>query len=145
MPLEQGGRADKFGNRYEIRCIIYELLKVIREDNYSVTIESLSDDEEGTDVLVCKKNGTIEHQQCKVRNASREYWTISDLNSRNILNAWLNQLKRDDNRNVAMVSPLGCSFLVDLHDRAMNTSEKTEMFYEWQIKGSDPKFVNAYE
>ena len=55
MPLEQGGRADKFGNRYEIRCIIYELLKVIREDNYSVTIESLSDDEEGTDVLVCKK------------------------------------------------------------------------------------------
>ena len=71
MPLEQGGRADKFGNRYEIRCIIYELLKVIREDNYSVTIESLSDDEEGTDVLVCKKNGTIEHQQCKVRNASR--------------------------------------------------------------------------
>ena len=33
MPLEQGGRADKFGNRYEIRCIIYELLKVIREDN----------------------------------------------------------------------------------------------------------------
>ena len=28
MPLEIGGRADKMGNRYEIRCIIYEMLKM---------------------------------------------------------------------------------------------------------------------
>lgn len=26
MSLEIGGRADKIGNRYEIRCIIYEML-----------------------------------------------------------------------------------------------------------------------
>ena len=31
MPLERGGRADKMGNRYEVRCIIYEMLKVLRE------------------------------------------------------------------------------------------------------------------
>lgn len=31
MPLEKGGRADKMGNRYEIRCIIYEMLKILRE------------------------------------------------------------------------------------------------------------------
>ena len=30
MPLEKGGRADKIGNRYEIRCIIYEMLRSIR-------------------------------------------------------------------------------------------------------------------
>lgn len=30
MPLERGGRADKMGNRYEVRCIIYEMLKVLR-------------------------------------------------------------------------------------------------------------------
>lgn len=29
MPLEIGGRADKMCNRYEIRCIIYEMLKVL--------------------------------------------------------------------------------------------------------------------
>lgn len=38
MPLENGGRADKMGNRYEIRCIIYEMLKVLREVNYSSRI-----------------------------------------------------------------------------------------------------------
>ena len=31
MPLEKGGRADKIGNRYEIRCIIYEMLKILKE------------------------------------------------------------------------------------------------------------------
>lgn len=33
MPLENGGRADKMGNRYEIRCIIYssEALAVCME------------------------------------------------------------------------------------------------------------------
>ena len=41
MPLEKGGRADKMGNRYEIRCIIYEMLKVLREVNYSIVIEAL--------------------------------------------------------------------------------------------------------
>jgi len=48
MPLEKGGRSDKFGNRYEIKCAIYEILKVVAEKSYSVTIEALGDDEKGT-------------------------------------------------------------------------------------------------
>lgn len=35
MPFEKGGRADKQGNRYEINCIIYEILKVLNEINYA--------------------------------------------------------------------------------------------------------------
>ena len=27
MPYEKGGRADKKGNKYEINCIVYELLE----------------------------------------------------------------------------------------------------------------------
>ncbi|MFR5858470.1 MAG: hypothetical protein ACLUJC_04490 [Clostridia bacterium] len=145
MPLERGGRADKLGNRYEIKCIIYELLKVLKGDNYSVTIEALGPDEMGTDILVYKKDGTIEHQQCKVRNASMEYWRLSDLNARKIFETWSAQLMREDKRHVAVVSAIGCSFLVDLHDRAMNASERTDLFYEWQIKESDQKFITAYE
>lgn len=38
MPFEKGGRADKQGNRYEINCIIYELLKILNETNYSVIL-----------------------------------------------------------------------------------------------------------
>lgn len=66
MPLEIGGRADKMGNRYEIRCIIYEMLKVLREINYSVVIEALGDDEVGTDILITDFEGRKEHQQCKL-------------------------------------------------------------------------------
>lgn len=40
MPFEKGGRADKQGNRYEIHCIIYEILKILNETNYSVVIEA---------------------------------------------------------------------------------------------------------
>lgn len=63
MPLEKGGRADKAGNRYEIDCIIYELLNLINESNYSLVIEALGDDEKGTDILVTRFDGTKEHQQ----------------------------------------------------------------------------------
>ena len=41
MPFEKGGRADKQGNRYEKDCIIYEMIKVLNERNYSVVIEPL--------------------------------------------------------------------------------------------------------
>ena len=39
MPLEKGGRADKKGNQYEINCIIYEILKILYEINYSIGVE----------------------------------------------------------------------------------------------------------
>ena len=79
MPSEKGGRADKAGNEYEKDCIIFEFLKIISEKNYSVSIEALGDDEKGTDILVVRKDGTIEHQQCKKRNASMEYCIINNI------------------------------------------------------------------
>lgn len=145
MPLEKGGRADKMGNRYEVKCIIYELLKILREVNYSVVIEALGEDEVGTDILVTNIRGEKEHQQCKVRNASSEIWTIADLNSRNILTKWKQQLERDKKRSVALVSPIGCSYIVDLHNRAINTNGNPIDFYECQIKDSSIKFENAYK
>lgn len=145
MPLELGGRADKAGNRYEIRCIIYELLKVIREMNYSVVIEALGDDEQGTDILVTNFDGVKEHQQCKARNGSKEYWSVTDLKSKNIVRNWKVQLDRDENRNVALISPIGCSYMVDLHDRALNTSGNPQDFYEYQIQNNSKSFCAFYE
>ena len=145
MPLEKGGRADKVGNRYEIKCIIYEMLKVLREVNYSVVIEALGDDEVGTDILITNMEGLKEHQQCKIRNASKEYWTISDLNSRGILKSWKKHLERENNRNVSLVSPIGCSYIVDLHERAANTSENPFDFYTYQIKNNSSEFYKFYK
>lgn len=144
MPLEIGGRADKMGNRYEIRCIIYEMLKIFQEINYSIVIEALGDDEVGTDILITDVAGKREHQQCKVRNASKESWSIADLKSRNILNNWKKQLERDGDREVSLVSAVGCSYIVDLHNRAQNTSGNPEEFYKYQIENGSKEFQNAY-
>ncbi|MDG5855266.1 hypothetical protein [Clostridium beijerinckii] len=46
MPYEMGGRADKSGNKYEIRWVIYQMLKVIEEEIVSVELESIGKDEE---------------------------------------------------------------------------------------------------
>lgn len=55
------------------------------------------------------------------------------------------QLNRDDDRKVALVSPMDCTFLVDLNDRANNTSGNPKDFYTVQILGSDNKFQNFYK
>ena len=70
MPFEKGGRADKQGNKYEINCIIYEILKILDETNYSVIIEALGIDEIGTVRFVTTFDGKKELQQCTARNAS---------------------------------------------------------------------------
>ncbi len=145
MPFEKGGRADKQGNRYEINCIIYEILKVLNEINCSVIVEALGTDEIGTDILVTTFEGQKEHQQCKARNASKEYWDISDLKVKGIFSAWKIQLNRECNRKVALVSPMACSFLFDLHNRACNTSGKAEDFYSTQILKSSKEFQKFYK
>lgn len=145
MPYEIGGRADKRGNSYEIDCIIYEMLKVLDEKNYSVCIEPLGTDEIGTDILVTNFDGQKEHQQCKARNASKEYWNISDLKEKNIFSTWKFHLDRDCFRKVALVSPIACTFLSDLHDRASNTNGKAEDFYSIQIIKNSEKFQKFYK
>lgn len=145
MPLEIGGRADKQGNKYEINCIIYEMLKVLDETNYSVIIEALGTDEIGTDILVTTFDGLKEHQQCKARNTSKEYWNISDLKAKDIFSTWKIQLNRDNSRRVSLVSPMACTFLYDLHNRACNTSGNSEDFYSMQIMKSGKEFQKFYK
>lgn len=144
MPFEKGGRADKMGNRYEIRCIIYELLNVLNEKNYSVVIEAIGDDEVATDILITNLNGVKEHQQCKARNASKEYWSISDLVSRDILRNWKKQLDRGNDRKVTLVSEVVCTHLRDLNFRAMNTNDNPADFYEFQIQTAGKELKKSY-
>ena len=121
------------------------MLKVIDETNYGVIVEALGTDELGTDILVTTFDGQKEHQQCKARNASKEYWDISDLKAKDIFSTWKIQLNRDNSRRVSLVSPLACSFLFDLHNRACNTSGKAEDFYSMQIMKSSKKFQKFYK
>lgn len=144
MPLEKGGRADKAGNKYEINWVIYQLLNVIDEKIYSVTLEVIGEDEKGTDLLIVSNEGIKEHQQCKSRNASKDVWEFSDLKVKNVFKNWKTHLDRDSTRCVSLISPVSCLCLVDLNERAKNTSEKAEDFYNYQIKNSSQEFNRFY-
>ncbi len=145
MPLEKAGRADKLGNRYEIHWTIFQMLNVLDEKIYSVTLEALGDDEKGTDLLIVNKDNIKEYQQCKARNASSDKWDFGTLNSKGIFKNWKYQLDRGQDRNVSLISPISCTFLVDLNNRANNTNGIPSIFYNEQILKCSKDFQNFYK
>lgn len=88
MPYELGGRADKNGNRFEIKWVVYQMLRVLEEKLNYVVLEALGDDEEGIDVWIGNRNGCREGQQCKGRNGNKEYWDFGTANARSIITNW---------------------------------------------------------
>lgn len=146
MPFEcNGGRSDKSGNRYEYRWVIYQLLKVLQEDNFWVKYEPCISDENRIDLLVCDKNENEISQQCKGRYGAKEQWDLSYLKTHKIIDAWKKHLAANNTNRVALVSPISFSYLEDLCHRARNASGYPELFFNEQIKDSDVKFVNFYK
>ncbi|WP_121615792.1 hypothetical protein [Virgibacillus halodenitrificans] len=136
MPYEVGGRADKFGNRYEGRWVVKQLLHLIKEDIASITLESIGEEEEGIDLWIENKDGTQICSQCKGRNASKEYWTIGDLGAKGIFQKAKKQLDSSDKINYQFVSAVNSVMLHDITNRARNSNGSARDFYEYQIKNS---------
>ena len=88
MAYPKGGRADKYGNRFEYNWAIFELLDVIEEKIISVTLEAVGEDEKGVDLWIKNKDGSMEGQQCKGRNRSKENWTFYEASQLNIFTNW---------------------------------------------------------
>lgn len=145
MPYELAGRADKGGNKFEIRWVIYQMLRVIDEKLDYVVLEALGDDERGVDIWIGEKNDSREGQQCKGRNGSKEYWDYGTANAKGIFTNWKYQLDRDKSNKVALVSPLVFTFLEDLIERAKNTSNNPKDFYNNQILNASKEFVEFFK
>lgn len=128
VAYEKGGRADKQGNRYEIRYIIFQILKLFEEKIDYVVIEPLGKDERGVDVLIGNKDGTREGHQCKGRNGDKEYWSFGDIKSKNILKNWKSQLETNNLDSVALVSPLAFTNLEDLVEKAQTNDGNDKNF-----------------
>ena len=147
MAYEIGGRADKYGNRFETNWTIRKLLEVIEEKIESVTIEAIGDDEKGADLWITYKDGVRESQQCKGRNGSLEYWDYGSINSKSIWKTWAYQLERSNSVIVSLVSPLNCTMLEDIGNRARTNGQDPNLFYNEQIlkSGADTRrfFNNA--
>ena len=80
MAFEPGGFADKLGNRHEARWVAKQLLRLIKEEIRSITVEAIGDDGQGVDLWIGRNDGSRQAQQCKARNGTNESWSISDLN-----------------------------------------------------------------
>ena len=61
MSLEPGGRADKYGNKYENRYLAKLLLRLVREELISITVEPLGDNSNSVEFISEQKDGTIKH------------------------------------------------------------------------------------
>lgn len=133
MPFERGGLADKLGNRYEGRWVVTQLLSLLEEKIQSVTIEAIGDDERGVDLWIVLKNGVRQAQQCKARNTSKEYWPISDLIARGVLDKIRFQLDRDLNHQFAFVSSVGSEVFKDICEYARRSNNNAGAFYQEKI------------
>lgn len=137
MPLELGGIADKLGNRYEGRWLATQLLSLLDEKILSVTVEAIGDDERGVDLWIVQKNGVRQAHQCKARNASKEYWDISDLAGRGVLTNLQFQLDRDLKHEYFFVSSVGSELFKDICDFARRSADNPALFYQEKVlKGS---------
>lgn len=142
MSYEKGGRASKFGNKYEELFVIYELLNVVLEANISVVYEPLGPEEEGVDLIVTTNDDRTLFQ-CKGRNSHKNFWECNDLKKRRIFEKWQKHLVRDDEVNVGLVSPLSCTTLEDIIKRSLNTPSY-ESFFQYQIHSANADTQKFY-
>ncbi|MFH1338920.1 MAG: hypothetical protein ABIH40_03670 [Candidatus Omnitrophota bacterium] len=136
MSFEQGGMADKLGNRYEGRWVARQLLSLLNEKISSVTIEAIGDDERGVDLWVQQNDGTREAQQCKARNANKESWSVVDLKNRGVLQNLKFQLSRDPNYKFVFISSVGSRIFADICEFSRRANDEPELFYKVKIKQS---------
>jgi hypothetical protein len=134
MALEPGGYADKLGNRYEGRWVVRQLLRVLSERLRSVTCEAVGDDEHGVDLWIEHLDGVRQDQQCKIRNVSKNHWSIADLGQRGILSAMKGHLDREPTNQFALVTPLPAILVHDMCESARNSSGDPEEFFAYQVE-----------
>ncbi|MBW5446510.1 hypothetical protein GE107_10605 [Cohnella sp. CFH 77786] len=145
MALERGGRADKLGNRYEGLWVAEKTLDILDGKARSILIEALGDDEKGTEFWLELNNGKRQAHQCKVRNASKESWSISDLGTNGVLQNLKFQLDRTENHEFVFVSGVPVTILGDICDSARNSDGNSETFYNHQIVSLGRPRMKAFE
>ena len=137
MAFELGGRADKFGNRYERRYFVSLMAKVLQGGLLSVQSEPTGDDESGTDIIVEYQGGRKDFHQCKARNGSNEHWTMSALARHKVFQHIKDHVKTEQNHFV-FVTALPFVALNDLCLTARN-SDSCQRFVTDQLTTHDRK------
>ena len=139
MALEPGGYADKLGNKYELRWVVKQLLRLLNEEIISLTYEPVGEDEIGVDLWILKKDRQKEAHQCKSENGKKTNWSIADLYNSGILTNIIYQLDRSYKNFFIFVSGTPANMLRDL-SRSAKDSNNPNDFLKYQVKVSRNKF-----
>ena len=132
MSLEPGGRADKYGNKYENRYLAKLLLRLVREELISITVEPLGENSNSVEFISEQKDGTIKHYQCKASNTTHSSWSILDLRKYKVFERAKEIISADIKNLYYFISPLQYNELDELCKRA-RTNSSPEDFINFQL------------
>jgi hypothetical protein len=85
MSLIPGGRADKFGNRFERIWVVSLALEVIEGRLSTIKWEPLGAEGEGVECVVTQPDGLKKYHQCKIQNGNEGKWSVADLGANGVL------------------------------------------------------------
>jgi len=134
MSFEKGGVADKFGNRYEDRWVVNQLLNLCCERILYVIHEPTGEFADDVDIEIQNIDGITELHQCKSSNGNKDKWDLADLNSKGIFLKAKKHLDADKDAQYKFVSSKSCEAMTTLITRAKNSSDSPIDFYNYQIK-----------
>ena len=117
MSLIPGGRADKFGNRFERLWIVSLALDVIDGRLGSIQLEPLGFEGEGVECVVTHTDGAKIYHQCKIQNGNQASWTIAELAKNGVLQTAKKKLESDPSCKFVFISD---STVPELRDMAMH-------------------------
>lgn len=132
MSFEPGGRADKYGNSFENRYLGKLLLRLVKEELISVTVEPLGENSNSVEFISEQFDGIIKYYQCKGSNADRSEWSISNLRKYNVFQRAKEILEADIKNLYYFISPLSYKELDELCKRA-RTNSSAQDFIKYQL------------
>lgn len=133
MSLEPGGFAEKIGNRYESSWVTFQLLRLLDEKISYVQVEPVGPDEDAVDVIIGNLDGSKEHHQCKIGNVSDDAWSLSTLQSKELLTKGFQHIL-SGSKSYKVISRIGFRLLEDICESARNSTGSSSDFYKYQIQ-----------
>ncbi|WP_336029421.1 hypothetical protein [Acinetobacter pittii] len=133
MSLEPGGLAEKIGNRYESSWVAFQLLRLLDEKISYVQVEPIGPDEDAVDVIIGNLDGYKEHHQCKIGNLSDDAWSLSTLQSKELLTKGFQHIL-SGSKSYKVVSRIGFRILEDICESARHSTGSSSDFYNYQIQ-----------
>jgi len=118
MSLPPGGRADKFGNRFERLWVVSLAFDVIEGRLSTMKWEPLGVEGEGVECVVTQADGLKTYHQCKIQNGNDGKWSVAVLGGNGVLHHAKEKLEADPRCKFAFISNDGVPALRDMANHA---------------------------